>query len=112
MGEAKYKPAPKSDAMSAADAKAARLIIKEDICKYEQTIASLKGKIAEMEYYISESRVALADIDRREAGVAYPEPPKPPKPDGEQGVTGPQGDTPVPGTKGHPDPVGVPGKGK
>lgn len=93
MGEAKNKPAPKKDAMSAAEAKAARLIIKEDICKYEQTIASLKGKIAEMEYYISEGRVALADIDRREAGVSYPEPP--PKPAGE------------PGAKGNPDPVGV-----
>lgn len=70
--------APKSDAMTAEEAKEKRLLIKEDIRKFEQQIASLKGQIATAEYYIAECNWALADIDRREAGVAYPEPPKKP----------------------------------
>lgn len=81
MEENKKEEAPKSDAMTAEDAKEKRLLINEDIRKFEQNIASLKGQIATLEYYIAECRWALADIDRREAGVAYPEPPK--KPGGE-----------------------------
>jgi hypothetical protein len=76
MEENKKEEAPKSDAMTAEDAKEKRLLINEDIRKFEQNIASLKGQIATIEYYIAECRWALADIDRREAGVAYPEPPK------------------------------------
>lgn len=83
MEESKKEEAPKSDAMTAEDAKEKRLLINEDIRKFEQNIASLKGQIATLEYYIAECRWALADIDRREAGVAYPEPPK--KPEGENG---------------------------
>lgn len=76
MEENKKEEAPKSDAMTAEDAKEKRLLINEDIRKFEQNIASLKGQIATLEYYIAECRWALADIDRREAGVAYPVPPK------------------------------------
>lgn len=76
MEETKKEEAPKSDAMTAEEAKEKRLLINEDIRKFEQNIASLKGQIATLEYYIAECRWALADIDRREAGVAYPEPPK------------------------------------
>lgn len=76
MEENKKEEAPKSDAMTAEDAKEKRLLINEDIRKFEQNIASLKGQIATLEYYIAECRWALADIDRREAGVAYPPPPK------------------------------------
>lgn len=83
MDENKKEEAPKSDAMTAEDAKEKRLLINEDIRKFEQNIASLKGQIATLEYYIAECRWALADIDRREAGVAYPEPPK--KLEGEKG---------------------------
>jgi predicted RNase H-like nuclease (RuvC/YqgF family) len=83
MDETKKEEAPKSDAMTAEDAKEKRLLINEDIRKFEQNIASLKGQIATLEYYIAECRWALADIDRREAGVAYPEPPK--KPEGGEG---------------------------
>lgn len=79
MEENKKEEAPKSDAMTAEDAKEKRLLINEDIRKFEQNIASLKGQIATLEYYIAECRWALADIDRREAGVAYPEPPKKPE---------------------------------
>lgn len=75
----KKEEAPKSDAMTAEDAKEKRLLINEDIRKFEQNIASLKGQIATFEYYIAECRWALADIDRREAGVKYPEPPKKPE---------------------------------
>lgn len=76
MKENKKEEAPKSDAMTTEDAKEKRLLINEDIRKFEQNIASLKGQIATLEYYIAECRWALADIDRREAGVKYPEPPK------------------------------------
>ena len=79
MEENKKEVAPKSDAMTAEDAKEKRLLINEDIRKFEQNIASLKGQIATFEYYIAECRWALADIDRREAGVKYPEPPKKPE---------------------------------
>lgn len=85
MEENKKEAAPKSDAMTTEDAKEKRLLINEDIRKFEQNIASLKGQIATLEYYIAECRWALADIDRREAGVAYPEPPK--KPGGDKGNT-------------------------
>ena len=83
MEENKKEEAPKSDAMTAEEAKEKRLLIIEDIRKFEQNIASLKGQIATIEYYIAECYWALADIDRREAGVAYPEPPK--KPEREKG---------------------------
>lgn len=83
MEENKKEEAPKSDAMTAEDANEKRVLLNEDIRKFEQNIASLKGQIATLEYYIAECRWALADIDRREAGVAYPEPPK--KPGGAEG---------------------------
>lgn len=79
MKKDKNEEAPKSDAMTAEDAKGKRLLINEDIRKFEQNIASLKGQISTLEYYIAECRWALADIDRREAGVAYPAPPKNPE---------------------------------
>lgn len=79
MEENKKEEASKSDAMTTEDAKEKRLLINEDIRKFEQNIASLKGQIATLEYYIAECRWALADIDRREAGVKYPEPPKKPE---------------------------------
>lgn len=79
MEENKKEEAPKSDAMSTKEANEKRLLINEDIRKFEQNIASLRGQISTFEYYIAECRLALADIDRREAGVAYPEPPKKPE---------------------------------
>ena len=79
MEEKKTEGAPETDAMAEREAKASRLLIMEDIRKYEQSIASLRMRIAQMEYYIAEARTALADVDRREAGVKYPEPPKKPE---------------------------------
>ena len=87
MKKDKNEEAPKSDAMTAEEAKEKRLLINEDIRKFEQNIASLKGQIATLEYYIAECRWALADIDRREAGVAYPEPPKKPAGGVDQGLS-------------------------
>ena len=85
MKKDKNEEAPKSDAMTAEEAKEKRLLINEDIRKFEQNIASLKGQISTLEYYIAECRWALADIDRREAGVAYPAPPKKPEGGVDQG---------------------------
>lgn len=85
MKKDKNEEAPKSDAMTAEEAKEKRLLINEDIRKFEQNIASLKGQIATLEYYIAECHWALADIDRREAGVAYPAPPKKPEGGVDQG---------------------------
>ena len=66
-----------SDALTTKEAGELRLLIAEDIRRYEQSIASLKREIASLEYYIAEAHTALADVDRREAGVAYPKAPAP-----------------------------------
>lgn len=79
MPEEKKEETPKSDAMRAEEAKANRVLVSEDIRKYEQFQAQLRAKIAEYDVYIAECRTALADIDRREAGAMYPEPPKKPE---------------------------------
>lgn len=79
MAKEEKNEAPKSDALSAKEAGANRILIHEDIRKYEQLQAQLRAKIAEYDVYIAECRTALADIDRREAGVMYPEPPKKPE---------------------------------
>ena len=86
MEENKKEEAPKSGAMTTEEANKNRLLIKEEICKYEQNIASLEGQIASLKFYIAEARTALADIDRREAGVAYPEPPKRPETSTDKGL--------------------------
>lgn len=84
-GEEKNE-APKSDALSAEEAATNRILVNEDIRKYEQLQAQLRAKIAEYDVYIAECRTALADIDRREAGVMYPEPPKKPEPPANPGA--------------------------
>jgi len=78
MPETKKETAPQSDAITAEEAGKNRLLINEDIRKYEQLQAQFRAKIAEYDVYIAECRTALADIDRREAGVSYPPPPAPP----------------------------------
>lgn len=79
MAEETKETAPKSDALSAEEANTNRVLINEDIRKYEQFQAQLRAKIAEYDVYIAECRTALADIDRREAGAMYPEPPEKPE---------------------------------
>ena len=82
MGEEK-KEAPKSDAITAEKARDNRVLLEEDIRKYEQMQAQFRARIAEYDVYIAECRTALADLARRELGVMYPEPPKAPAQDGE-----------------------------
>lgn len=71
--------APVSDAITSEEAAKNRILIKEDIAKYEQMQARFRAQIAELDVYIAECRTALADIDRREAGVSYPPPNKKPE---------------------------------
>ena len=82
MGEAKNR----SDKLEAAEATKLRVLIREDIRKYEQTIAQHEAQIATLRVYIAESYTMLADIDRREAGVLYPKAPEAKKtPEGQDG---------------------------
>lgn len=67
----------KTDAITAEAAKENRLLIAEDMAKIDLAIAQVKSQVAMYEARKAECMLALADIDRREAGVAYPEPPKP-----------------------------------
>lgn len=77
MGEEQKKEeAPKSDAISAEEARNNRLLLQEDISKYRQLQAQFRAKIAEYDVYIAECETALADLARREAGVMYPPPPE------------------------------------
>lgn len=65
-----------ADAITAAQAKENRLLILEDLAKIDFAIAQAKAQIAMFETRKAECGLALADIDRREAGVVYPENPK------------------------------------
>ena len=76
MPDEKKEEAPKSDAIPAEEARTNRVLINEDIRKYEQLQAQHRAKIAEYDVYIAECRTALADIYRREIGAMYPAPPK------------------------------------
>ena len=67
----------KTDAITAEAAKENRLLIAEDMAKIDLAIAQVKSQVAMYEARKAECMLALADIDRREAGVTYPEPPKP-----------------------------------
>lgn len=62
----------KSDAISEKEAEENAVLIQEDICKYKQLQAQLRVKIAEYDAYIAECETALADVQRRKAGVMYP----------------------------------------
>lgn len=69
----------KSDAMTAEEAKKTRLLIKEDIAKLKLAKQQALAQVQVFDARIAECELGLADIDRREAGVAYPEPPKKPE---------------------------------
>ena len=68
-----------SDKISPQEAAAARLLLREDIRKYQYRKAQLLAEAAAMDVYIADAETGLADLDRREAGVMYPEPPKKPE---------------------------------
>lgn len=65
----------KTDKMTSEKANEIRVLIKEDIRKYELEITKHEIAISQLRSYISECNVTLADVDRREAGVMYPPPP-------------------------------------
>lgn len=68
-----------SDAMPKDEADKIRVLVREDKAKYELEIARHQAAIGQIRLYIAECDATLADIDRREAGVKYPEPPKAPE---------------------------------
>ena len=68
----------KTDKMPAEEAQKIRVLVAEDIRKYELEIARHEAAIGTLRVYIAECNATLADIDRREAGYQYPEPPKKP----------------------------------
>lgn len=70
----------KTDKMAADEAAKIRILVSEDIRKYELEIARHEAAVGTLRVYIAECRATLADIDRREAGVEYPEAPKPSEP--------------------------------
>ena len=78
MGENKEEK--KSDAMTKEEADKIRVLVREDKAKYELEIARHQAAIGQLRMYIAECDATIADIDRREAGVEYPEPPKAPEP--------------------------------
>ncbi len=67
----------KSDKMTTEEAGRIRVLVSEDIRKYELEIARHEAAVGTLRVYIAECRATLADIDRREAGIMYPEPAKP-----------------------------------
>jgi hypothetical protein len=68
----------KSDALTRDEAGRIRILVREDKAKYELEIARHQAAIGQLRLYIAECDATLADVDRREAGVMYPEPPKAP----------------------------------
>ena len=52
-------------------------LIRLDIEKYRRERARFMGQVAEIEFLITESDVAIADIERRVANVDYPPAPAP-----------------------------------
>lgn len=71
------KEETKTDAISHDEAATNRILIKEDIKKYGLAKAQAFEQLARLDSLIAECELALADIDRREAAVVYPEPAKP-----------------------------------
>ena len=69
----------KTDKMTAEEAAKIRILVSEDIRKYELEIARHEAAVGTLRVYIAECHATLADVARREAGVEYPEAPKPPE---------------------------------
>lgn len=73
------------------EAESQRVLIREEIAKAEFIRKQCLERAAHCETEIAASKLALADLDRREAGVAFPEPPaeaEPKKPGMGQSVGG------------------------
>lgn len=78
MAEKENAAASKTDAMSKEESDRIRVLVREDIRKYELEIARHEAAIGTLRVYVAECHATLADIDRREAGVEYPAPPAKP----------------------------------
>lgn len=71
----------KSDKITSEEANKTRLLIKEDMAKLRLAREQALGQVQMLNARIAECELGLADLDRREAGVMYPEVKKPePKP--------------------------------
>lgn len=73
-------------------------LIKLDIAKYESEAARAQGTIDQAKFLIAQSKVALADLERRVLNVDYPAAPE--KPAEEGGQPKPQMGEPVGGPEG------------
>ena len=62
-----------ADKMDAAQVRRSRILLAEDIKKLELAKAQALAQAAILDTRIAECMLALADVDRREAGVEYPE---------------------------------------
>ena len=78
MAENENAEAPKTDAMTREKADEIRILVREDIRKYELEIARHEAAVGQLRVYVAECHATLADVDRREAGVEYPKPPAKP----------------------------------
>jgi hypothetical protein len=67
------------DKVSHEDAEKVRALVRLDIAKFRQQKEQFLRAAADCDLAIAQQEVALADLDRREVGVAYPEPPEAPK---------------------------------
>lgn len=78
MAKTENAEAPKTDAMTKEESDRIRVLVREDIRKYELEIARHEAAIGQLRVYVAECYATFADIDRREAGVEYPKPPAKP----------------------------------
>ena len=78
MAKTENAEAPKTDAMTKEEADRIRVLVREDVRKYELEIARHEAAVGQLRMYVAECYATLADIDRREAGVEYPKPPAKP----------------------------------
>lgn len=62
--------------MDARQAEKTRVLVKEDIAKYEFEISQHRAAIYQLEAAVCKARLILADIDRRVVGADYPAPPE------------------------------------
>lgn len=72
-----------ADAISKEEANKTRILLAEDIKKILLARAQAAAQIGILDTRIAECELALADLDRREAGVEYPEEPANPAPSSE-----------------------------
>ena len=76
------EPAETTDKLTPEDAAKTRLLIREDIAKLRVARAQALAQVDLFDIRLAECELGLADVDRREAGGEYPEPP--PKQDGKE----------------------------